>query len=549
MSSTEVIPGQIPAIAQLRWRMFVNGLRTRRGKMELASRVLITSAFSLGALVGFSTAIGVSWLLISQNKTEFFPAVFWPIFIFWQFFPVMATAFTNNPDSSDLIRYPLAYRSYFFIRLVYGYLDPASAIGSLLLVGVLIGITAAKPLLFPWALLVLVTFGLFNLLLMQMIFAWIERWLAQRRTREILGVLFILFMLSFQLIGPAVQQLEGKSHPELRRDLQIATQVQKISPPGLAAEAISHMFHAQGVSAIGYLAALAGLSFAAGLLLHLRIRAQFHGENLSEAAARPASTQPQKRQIGWNLPGFSGSVAAVFEKEARYLARSGPMLLTLVMPVFMLVIFRLGPMNAMRHSSALTRTPDMAFPGAAAYALLILTNLVYNSFGGDGGGIQFFYAAPATFRQIVLGKNLSHAAVLIANAVLAWIAVTYLYGRPHLAVTVATIAGLLFAAPLNFTAGNLLSIYSPKKRDFATFGRQNVSQTTVLASFGMQAVMVGIGFGVFALARLYNNLWIAAVLFVILSAISIPIYIVTLRQLDGLAVEKRETLISELCRA
>src|SRR5579871_6509722 len=308
MSSTEVIPGQIPAIAQLRWRMFVNGLRTRRGKMELASRVLITSGFSLGALVGFATAIGVSWLLISQNKTEFFPAVFWPIFIFWQFFPVMATAFTNNPDSSDLIRYPLAYRSYFFIRLVYGYLDPASAIGSLLLVGVLIGITAPKPLLFPLALLVLVTFGLFNLLLMQMIFAWIERWLAQRRTREILGVLFILFMLSFQLIGPAVQQLEGKSHPELRRDLQIATQVQKISPPGLAAEAISRMFHAQGISAIGFLAVLAALSLAAGLLLHLRIRAQFHGENLSEAAARPAST-PQKRQLGWNLPGFSGSVA------------------------------------------------------------------------------------------------------------------------------------------------------------------------------------------------------------------------------------------------
>ena len=157
MRNTEVIPGQISAIAQLRWRMFLNGLRTRRGKMELASRVLITSAFTLGGLVGFATAIGVSWLLISQNKTEFFPAVFWPIFIFWQFFPVMATAFTNNPDSSDLLRYPLAYRSYFFIRLVYGYLDPASAIGSLLLIGVLIGITAAKPLLAPWALLVLIT--------------------------------------------------------------------------------------------------------------------------------------------------------------------------------------------------------------------------------------------------------------------------------------------------------------------------------------------------------------------------------------------------------
>ncbi len=549
MRNTEVIPGQIPAIAQLRWRLFVNGLRTRRGKMELASRVLITSAFAFGGVAGFAATISVSWFLFSEGKQEFLPAVLWPIFLFWQFFPVMATAFTNNPDSSDLLRYPLAYRSYFFIRLVYGYLDPASALGSVFLIGVLIGITTAKPLLFPWALLVLLTFGLFNLLLMQMIFAWLERWLAQRRTREILGVLFILFMLSFQMIGPAVQQLEGKSHPELRRDLQVAAQVQRLFPPGLAAEAISRMSHAQGLGAIRCLSVLVALSLGAGLLLHLRIRAQFYGENLSEAAARPASTLPQKRQIGWNLPGFSGSVAAVFEKEARYLARSGPMLLTLVMPIFMLVIFRFGPMNAMRHSNAFTRTPDMAFPGAAAYALLILTNLVYNSFGGDGGGIQFFYAAPSTFRQIVLGKNLSHAAVLAANAVLAWIAVNYLYGRPHLAVTIATLAGLLFAAPLNFTAGNLLSIYAPKKRDFSTFGRQNVSQTTVLASFGLQAVMVGVGAGVFALARLYNNLWIAAVLFLILSAITIPVYVVMLRQLDNLAAEKRETLIAELCRA
>ena len=64
------------------------------------------------------------------------------------------------------------------------------------------------------------------------------------------------------------------------------------------------------------------------------------------------------------------------------------------------------------HSS---RTPDMAFPGAAAYALLVLTNLVFNSFGGDGGGIQFFYASPVRFRQIMLGKNLTHAGILVAE--------------------------------------------------------------------------------------------------------------------------------------
>ena len=549
MKHPDSIPGQIPAIAQLRWRMFMNGLRSRRGKMELFSRVLITGGFAVGGLVGFAAAVGFSFFFVSQNKSEYLAILLWPILFFWQFFPVMATAFTNNPDSSELLRFPLTYRAYFLIRLAYGFFDPASALGTVFVVGVLLGVTIARPLLFPWALIVLLTFAVFNLVLMQMVFAWLERWLAQRRTREIFGVLFILTMLSFQLIGPAMQHLGNGPHPQFRRAFEVGTRTQAALPPGLAADAITEGAHGNPARAVLPLFFLALLTLAVASLLHLRIHAQYRGENLSEAAARPTVKQVQVPQVGWRLPGFSQSVSAVFEKEIRYLARSGPMLLTLIMPIFMLVIFRLGPLNAMHRSNAFSRTPDMAFPGAAAYSLLVLTNLVFNSFGGDGGGIQFFYASPVRFRQIVLGKNLTHAGILILNAVFAWIAVTYLYGPPHLAVTVATLTGLLFAAPLNFTAGNLLSIYSPKKRDFATFGRQNVSQTTVLASFGTQIAIVGLGVGVFALARLYKNLWIAVLLFLLLSAVSIPVYIVMLHRLDGIALQRRETLLAELCRA
>ena len=541
--------GQLIAIAALRWRMFVNGLRTKRGKMELVSRILVTAAFALGGLGGFTAATGFAWYFVSQNKPEYLATLFWPIFFFWQVFPVMATAFTNNPDSSELLRFPLDYSSYFLIRLAYGLFDPASALGCLGLFGILIGASFARPALFPWTLLVVLTFALFNLILMQTVFAWLERWLAQRRTREIMGVVFILVMLSFQLIGPMMERFEKKPRPELGHATQILAQVQAVLPPGLAADSIAQVSHSHFLVGASSLLFLATLTAAIGALLHLRLRAQFRGENLSEAAARPVVAQPQDLQVGWNLSGFSQPVAAVFEKEVRYLSRSGPMLLTLVMPLFMLVIFRLGPMNPMRQSNFLSRTPDMAFPGAAAYALLVLTNLVFNSFGGDAAGVQFFYASPVHFRQIVLGKNLTHASILVANTALAWLAVSYFYGTPHLAVTIATVAGLLFAVPLNFAAGNLLSIYSPKKRDFASFGRQNVSQTTVLASLGLQIVIVGVGVAAFAIARLYQNLWIAALIFLVLAAISIPIYVIVLRRIDGIAIERRETLLAELCRA
>ena len=543
------VRAQLAAIAALRWRMFVNGLRTRRGKMELLSRIVITSVFAIFGFGGFATIVGLSWFGISQDKVEGLTYPMWAIFLFWQFFPLMATAFTNNPDSSELLRFPLSYRAYFLVRLAYGYFDPASVLGTVGLMGVLIGVTAARPTLFPWTAVVLLTFAIFNLVLMQMIFAWVERWLAQRRTREIFGVLFILFMLSFQLIGPMVERFGKGPHPEITRDLQIADRVQAALPPGLATGAIGQVAHSHVWAGLARLLAVAFVTLIFGALFHIRVRAQFLGENLSETAARPKVHKSLPLRVGWQLPGLSQSVAAVFEKEMRYLARSGPMLLTLIMPIFMLVIFRFGAMNAFNHSGSFSRTPDMALPGAAAYALLVLTNLVYNSFGGDGGGLQFFYASPVRFRDIVLGKNLTHTAVLLLNAAFAWIAVTYLYGAPHLAVTIATIAGLLFAAPLNFAAGNLLSFYSPKKRDFSTFGRQNVSQTTVLASFGMQIVIVVAGFAVFTLARLYQNLWIAALLFLVLAGISIPLYVLVLRRLDNIAIERREILLAELCRA
>jgi ABC-2 type transport system permease protein len=540
---------QLTAIAELRWRMFLNGLRSKRGKMELFSRIIVTAAFAFGGFGGFAAATGLSWYFVSQGKPEYLAALLWPILFFWQVFPVMATAFTNNPNSGELLRFPLNYSSYFLIRLAYGFFDPASALGSVALLGVLAGVTAARPLLFPWTLLVLFTFGLFNLVLMQTIFAWLERWLAQRRTREIMGVLFILTMLSFQLIGPTMEHLGRGPHPQLSQAAQVASQVQAVLPPGIAANAIAQTSHAQILTGFASLLVLATLTVAIGCLLHIRLRAQFRGENLSEVAARPIVVQAQGLQVGWNLPGFSQPVAAVFEKEIRYLARSGPMLLTLVMPIFMLLIIRLGPMNPMRQQNYLNRAPDMAFPGAAAYAILVLTNLVFNSFGGDAAGVQFFYASPVKFRQIMLAKNLTHASILVANTALAWIAVSYLYGTPHLAVSIATVAGLLFAAPLNFAAGNLISIYSPKKRDFASFGRQNVSQTTVLASFGVQIVIVALGVAAFTIARLYQNLWIAVLIFLVLAAISIPIYLVVLQRIDGIALKRRETLLAELCRA
>ena len=544
---------QLAAIAWLRWRLFVNSLRSTRGALELVSRIMISFAFAIGGFGGaFGMGVG-AYFAISAGKPGLLALPLWFVFIFWQVFPIMATAFTNNPDSSDLLRFPLSYDSYFLVRMAYGAFDPATVLGSLWSFGVLVGVGFARPELLAWAALVLLAFAAFNLLFMQMVFAWVERWLAQRRTREIMGILFVLLMLSFQLIGPLMRHFEGRSGSDARnaqRYIEVLAPVQGMLPPGLAADAIAQAVYSRFMTAFSSLALLCAFALIIGYSLHVRLRAQYRGENLSEVAAASVVPRDRSLRLGWNLPGFTAPVAAVFEKEIRYLLRSGPMLITLIMPLFVLVVFRFGAMNAVRHSGGFwARTPDTAFPAAAAYTLLMLTNLAYNNFGGDAGGIQFFYASPVRFREIVLAKNLTHASILAVETVVAWIAVSYLYGRPALDVAVASLAALLFAAPINFAAGNLLSIYAPKKLDYSSFGRQRASQTTVLISLGVQIFVVGVGVAVFWIAKSYGNFWIATVILLVLAGISLSAYVMILNRMDGLALQRRETLVAELCRA
>jgi ABC-2 type transport system permease protein len=542
--------GQFAAIARVRWQLFVNGLRTIRGRLEIVARGFMFLGFAvlgLGGTVGFGA---LAWYFVSHEKVEWLAILLWPLFLSWQLFPVMATAFAENVDSSNLLRFPLSFPSYFMIRLVYGSLDLSTAMGSLWLFGLAIGIGIAQPGLFLWAALVLMAFAIFNILLARMIFAWVERWLAQRRTREILGLIFFIFIIGFQFIGPLMSRVGRHRHPEVSR---ITTQVlpyERVLPPGLAAAAISRAVQGAFAPALTAFALECVYGLAILWLLNIRLRAQYHGENLSEAVARSVSRKEKRAiRLGWNVSGIPGPVAAILEKEFHYLSRSGPMLFTFVMPVVILLIFRLGPQTSAKQSSFLAHAPDLAFPIGSAYALLILTNLVYNCFGADAVGMQLFFVSPVSFREILLGKNLAHALVLACEVVLVWFAVCFMFRPPAVDVTLATVTGVAFALLLNLTAGNLLSIYAPKKIDYGAFGKQRASTTTVLASLGIQAAVFGLAAVTLLIARAYGRVWLAALIFLILAGLASIGYIMVLNRADRIALDRRDAILAELCRA
>jgi len=534
----------------------VNSVRTTRGALELVSRIWVGFWFAmlaLGAGVGSGFA---AWYFISSGHAERIAYILWIAFAFWQVFPLAASAFSEHVDSSYLARFPLSYRAYAVIRVAFGTLDVATLVGTMVTLGLAIGVAVARPGLLLVALLALVGFVLFNILLAQMIFAWLERWLAQRRTREVLGVLFLLAIFGFNFIGPAIRRM-NRGHvgtAVTMRQLRAWMPLERWLPPGMSAHAIAAAAAGAFATTFAALAALWALAAAIFWLLHLRLQAEYRGENLSEAAAparRAATPRHAIRAAAATTPRrfAGGPVAAIAQKELRYLLRSPMMFFTLVVPVIMIFFIRSGMQGGQRPGGFHWNTAGLGFPIGVAYALLVLTGLVYNTMATDTGGVQFYFLAPVPFRQVMLGKNLAYAAILAFEAVLLYVATVFIDGPPPPQLFAYTLLGLVFATLCDFSCGNLLSLIMPKKINLARLGRQSGRGTSSLIAIALQAALLLLIVIAVAGGTVLRLPWLTPALLLLLIAAAVAVYMIVLSRCDAVALAHRETLTTELAKA
>ena len=543
---------QYAALAAMRWSMFRNSVRSTKGAIEMGARTIsivvfslmgIGMAFGLGAGAFFGVQKG-QWLLLA--------VLFWGVLLIWQIVPITLAAFQQQFDMSSLLRFPLSFPTFYTLNLVFGLIDVSTIMGGFCCLGMWVGITAARPALSGWAALGLAIFASFNVLLVRAIFAWIERWLAQRRTREIVTAIFLVSILCLQFLNPAfgfvkytkpnspqAQAARTQRRTEFGPWIDRATALQNWLPPGLAARGIAGAADANPVQGLPLLALLALYAAAPGLALGFRLRAEFRGENLSEA---PARVQQQARgNKGWRLDG-SGPVAAVLEKELLTLTRALPLLYGLGAPLLMVFIFA-----GMFHTRGAVRFPWL-LPVSLAYAFLGFTQLLYNNLGTEGAGIQVLFLSPTPFRTVILAKNLFHTALFALDALLVTIVASVRYGFPSATLLVATWAWLLFALPIHLSAGNLFSLWMPYRINLGRIGRQKGAQANALLSMVVQLGVLGVGIGVLFLAWYYKQLWIAIPVFLCLGGVSIFVWLRILALVDKIANQRREDLIAELVR-
>jgi ABC-2 type transport system permease protein len=560
---------QYGALLHLRWRIFVNSLRSKLGAFEFGAR---TISYFVYGLMGIGLAFGaggIAYGLASDRQWNYMPAVFWFVLLTWQVVPIMLASFQEQFNLGTMLRFPLGFKSFYFLYVVFGLSDVSTAIGALCSLGILIGIGVVRPDLFAFTILVLIVFAAFNILLVRAVFAWIDRWLSQRRTREILAAFFMIFFLSFQLMNPAVWQ-HGKREtgrharrpPDVEQMLDSrwargANLVQEWLPPGLAGRALADASARDSAGGIGLIAALGFYLLAAGGALGLRLRAEYRGEDLSFAPAQkiasarvertPARTAARESTTvaGEASARSSSVVSAIMEKELRGLVRALPLLYAIGAPTLMVLVIS-G--SFVRGNSAM-HTPVFAFPLCLLFAQLGFHQLWGNAFGTEGAGVQLYFLSPTPIRTVLLAKNMLHAAIFVLVVAVAGALATVRLGMPEDAIMFSTAAWLLMVLPVNLAVGNIFSLTMPYKINPGRISRKRRSQGTALLSLLVQLGLVIVGALVYLFSSVMEMPLLAIPIFLALGAVASFVWFKILGNADNIANQRKEQLIATLTKA
>ncbi len=547
---------QYAAMARMRWRMFVNGLRSIHGLLDLGATGiawLLSSIYGLGLGVGLCTA---AYSLASRASWQYLPILFWTTSFLWLMFPIVVASFQEQSDLEILLRFPVRFGSYYLLYLISGLMEGSAIIGVLCCFGVWLGIVMARPDLYLWTTLGLSVFALFNILLVRAVFAWIDRWLAQRKTREILGVVFMVLIVSVLAINSVWNQKrnegskrdEGEAAPlhealdKYAPLLKTANLVQQWLPPGLSARTLQQVMEQRPAAALASLNMLGLWVVLAGAALAGRLKAQYLGQNLSWAPSRDKAIG---RGYGWTLGG-SHPFAAIVEKELRSLLRTVPLLWAVIVPLLLVLV--IAGVFPHRPSNDLKSFP-YAFPLCVAYALLGFTGLFYNSLGAEEAGIQLLFLSPTPIRTVLLAKNLIHSILFALVGFAAGVLSCLRLGVPPFVVLAGTFAWLVFALPCNLAAGIIFSLTMPYRINPGRITRPAGAQANSFPAALIQLGVLAVGALVFWLCWSLKIPWLPVPIFLALAVGASFVWMRVLRYSDDNANQRRDLLIATLIKA
>jgi hypothetical protein len=498
----------------LRWRLFLNSMRRQGRAAELGFQLLwlvLGAGFVMLTSLGFfAGTIG----LLRIDKADLLDIFLWAIFLVWQLAPILFEGYSPGLSFREVARYPISFRLYVFLSIIYGISDPAAVTALLWLFSMWLGVVFARP---EWALtaaLPLLLFAAFNLLLNRVLIGLFERFQSTRKGRErmvFLLFMFIILINVLQLSASNWRRTPGSKLPPWV--VHVVATVREVSPPGVALRG----FRDHGLPELYGFAVLVSYGGLAYLLLRRQLRSLYQGEIYAEAYTVRRELKVRK---GWSFPLVDEVTSAIMEKELRYIRQSARMLLQLIYPP---VIFLVIAFNGPGWKMLFVGRPQALLPGVAGFMLLSVPNLAYNIFGMDKEGFGRWLLAPLPLRKVLLAKNLTHGGILCSiYLVMAVIVIAITHVGLPLVLTVTVV--FLTVLVVQLSAGNLISVYWPRRIELTQMSSKLSSNAAGLVSMLVFLPLGAVIGGVTLAARYWQLPWLPLLCAVVALAASLKLH-------------------------
>ncbi|MDR3707091.1 MAG: hypothetical protein P4L33_02235 [Capsulimonadaceae bacterium] len=431
----------------LKWRLALQA----RPKNRIAFAAVILSWVVFGVLsVGY--AAGLYYLLSNapSQGPPVFNAVLGGIYLIWIVAPLFGVVATKSYDPQRLFVYPVSYRTIFACTAAGGLV----AVPVIMTLPLLAVIAASAAHGIAGALLAAVVLVLF---LAQasatscMIVLALLGVLTSRRMQDVVAVVGPLLGIGFYVgQNSLIRRYHPHSMNAVLSDLvgnyctgPLWTAASYL-PSGWSARALSAIDGGRMGEALLWTASLIALLALVTTLGGWLMRGLALGERdalsprQAEHVEKSASAPSAARSLA-NGAVLSPGISAVLWKDLCYFAREPIYKALLVNALYMICVIAMPflGLSASRHRVDLW-DPNLAlFRKAAPFAMTIFgptafTMYANNMLGGEGAAITVLLTFPTPRREIVIGKTLAYAAVLLPFLLIVMIVVSLLCRVPEM---------------------------------------------------------------------------------------------------------------------
>ncbi len=497
---------QLSTLIWLKWMLFRNSLRSSKAVVNRIASILGMLAALVLALV-VAAGLGAGAYVLSspeiiaearQHRTEagelpsaefIFFSIFAFCFLIWATLP-LSTGSTRQFEPGRLLMYPISLRKLFAVDFISELTSLQSVFAIPAIVTICIGAGLGTGNL-TLALLAALPIALFGMALSKWLSVSFGSLMRRRRTR---GETLLALIGALAGLGGA---LAGQLAPTIFKHVE-SIEGLRWTPPGAAAVALTKGLRVDQTS--DYVVAVVTLGAYATLLIfvtYLIARRAALGLGGAKRRNSGSAVSDTTAYTGWEFPWLSPQLAAVIEKELRYVMRNAQLRMMVLAPLI-LVVIRLVNSSRMSDPRGAGASPsfvsDFLFygeglvpTGGVLYVFLILTGITCNQFAFEEGGMRTLILSPVGRHKILIGKNIALTVVALFFSIALLAINEFVFGDLTLRSTLFVAINFVTFAALMLVIGNWLSIRFPKRMKFGK--RLNVSGVVGLLLIPMMVLL------------------------------------------------------------